>query len=185
MLSEIGRIAKSSLLYKAEYVIEHASKFLTSKFPDARDILLQAFQLTETNCRMPYDELMKVKMDSFNCTKHGISFSVEERKKTYCFSRRYVLRPWPGDLLNKCFLMDSRVALTSWVLSRGDASGYLFVNITGRENLRIMHDEPWSKQSNITFMRRRLHSIGIPYVQTMSQATVEDEVVYSYCVIWM
>ncbi len=62
--------------------------------------------------------------------------------------------------------MDARVAVTSWVLVRGDNSGYLFCNIVGKENLRIVHDEPWLKGTYISLMRNRLQLTGIPPVQS-------------------
>ncbi len=98
---------------------------------------------------MRFDELMTVKMDSFKYTKHGVSFSVEERAKKECYSRLYVLRRWPGKTFSNSISMDVRVAVTSWILASGDNSGYSFCNIVGKGNLRIVHDEPWLKSSCI------------------------------------
>ena len=167
-LAEMSNFAKSSALYKTEHIVEHEKEFLMTDKPDTRDFLLHAFQLTAMNCSMRYDELMKLKMDSFKCTKHVVSFSVQERTKTKSNARRYVLRTWPGSVVSNFVLMDTRIALTFCILARGDAPGFLFCNIAGVHSLRIMHDEPWTKRSYIEFMRIRLQSICISPVHATS-----------------
>ncbi len=94
-LSEIGRITRYSLPYEAEIIVEYANKVLTNAISDVRDILLHDYQLTAMNCRIRYDTFMKVKIDSFKCTKLGISLSVEERTTTGPISRRFVSDTWP------------------------------------------------------------------------------------------
>ena len=69
-LAEMGKISNTSLPYKAEYVIDHAKMFLSTDSFDIRNVLLHAIQLTAMNCGMRFNETMKLKMDSFKCTKH-------------------------------------------------------------------------------------------------------------------
>ncbi len=74
-------MVQSSAPYKAEYIIEHARRFILTPNPDARDVPFHALQLTAMNCGMRFDELMKVRMDTLKCTKYEIPFPIEERTK--------------------------------------------------------------------------------------------------------
>ncbi len=110
-------------------------------------------------CGMRYDELLKVKMENFKCAKYGIEFRIGERYKTST-KYRYTVRKWPGETFSKCILLETSFALSSWVLQRGDASGFLFCNIVLNKAVRVVHHEAWPRKSFVGFMQDRFEKIG-------------------------
>ncbi len=114
-LSSLRRIPKSADPVTTEHVIEHGRRFILTPSVDPRDLLLHAFLLTVMNCGMRFDKSSKVRLDSFKCTKYGMSFSVEERTKNDCRKRDYKIRRWPVSKLLGAMLMDPHLALALWL----------------------------------------------------------------------
>lgn len=166
-LSAAGKVARSAPPLSAEHVIEHGKAFLIPKSRnvedkvDIRDVMLHAFLLIAMNCGMRYDELSKVKMENFKCTKWGIEFGIGEKCKNSEGYRSYVVRRWPGDHFSKCILMDTFFALSFWALQRGDSPGLLFCNVLQNNAIHIAHHEPWARKQFVSFMQERFEKIGL------------------------
>ena len=161
-LATMGKVAITASPIQIEHVVEHAKKFLLCDSSDLRDELLHALLLTGMNCGMRLDELTKIRMECFKCTKYGIQFSILEGVKNDSKTRHYAIRNWPGKKLSECAIMDANLALAAWVLRRGDAPGYLFCSVSNLSQLRIDHEVALPRNQFIRFLHSRLESIGVP-----------------------
>ncbi len=81
--------------------------------------------------------------------------------------------------------MDPQIALCNWVLYRGDRTGFLFCNVVGTECLRVIHYEPWGRDSYVGFIRCQMGSIGIPAARVKKiTGIVLGEEAYTSVVPW-
>ena len=76
-LSSLNLIPKSADSVTVEHVVEHAEFFLLRCQANPQDVLLYAFLLTGMNSGMRFDELSKIQLDNFKCTRYDASFSIE------------------------------------------------------------------------------------------------------------
>jgi len=57
--------------------------------------------------------------------------------------------------------MDPQFAMSSWLISRGDAPGYLSCNILGQgSGTRLVYHKPWPRKAFVKFMQNIFQEIG-------------------------
>lgn len=165
-LSEMGKVARSAPPLTPYLIIEHARQYMIRindpNFAlDIADVLLHALLLTSMNCGMRYDEISKIEMKNVSVHKQGVELGVDVKCKNSIKYRKYSLRRWPGEKLSTSALMDPMLALSAWLLVRGDAQGFLFCSIVGESPKSLKYCTPWSKKHFESFMARRFVSLGI------------------------
>lgn len=129
---------------------------------DRRDVAIHAIFLLALNCGLRYAEVEKIQLSHVSVTKYSISFAINEKIKNSLSYNEYTVEAWPGDHLSQLLVMDPFFAISAWMEVRGDTEGYLFckIDLEGTKQ-RMRHHDPWSNKDFVSFMRKRLVSLGM------------------------
>lgn len=165
-LSQIDKSKLRARPLSLDLVCEHAVRFWFGgkNFSDLRDVILHTVLLTGLNLGLRYDEIAKMKME--NVSVHpgidgtgSIKILITERTKNSTKPREYQIREWPAvKALRHSVLVDPFVAFMAWLCIRGNRSGFVFCEVSGKGMVDV--SKPWSSRSFTEFFRSLLRMCG-------------------------
>ena len=150
-------------------VAHHAEKFwfggttLSNRLPNKRDVALHAALIVGMNMGMRFDELSKIHISEVSVDNGKVVMNLRQKIKNSTTFRSYKLRDWPASsLIRYSIYLDPQLAILSWLTVRGSRKGPLFCDIVqNNEGGFIDHTRAWKTDSFTSFLRLRLHNIGV------------------------
>jgi hypothetical protein len=169
-LAEFGRTTIRAMPLTEEHVIEHYNLAL-SEIPAAYDHsegpkpvdqnirrwALHAIWVVGLHCGLRFDELAKLQMSGISLGRQ-ICMTLPLKTKNSDDFKIYQFMPWPHATLEASRGMDPNLALSSWIVHRGMAPGYVYCEIS--PTARVDCTRPWNHKTFVSYMRSRLLMIG-------------------------
>jgi len=130
---------------------------------DVRDVLIHAAIVVGMNIGLRYDEVTKLKVESLSVLPDEIRMTIVESIKNSTVRRDYQLMEWPGNSdLRHSIMMDPKLALLTWLRTRGDQPGFIFCDVREvRHGHVIDGSKPFTAETFSKFLQLRLKSMGI------------------------